>query len=106
MSRIFKDIDIDAVDQEVMVNGNQFLQVDIAVPESGSHTTGTLTFTAKAPGAAEFSAVTGASIDLASPEHVTIQQDMAEFLSFTVTGYTGDAPAVRIVLNDWGVVRG
>lgn len=105
MSRIIKQIPTDATDFEIDVNGNDFLSIDQASPDSGAYATGILTFEARTPGSDHFQALSPNILDLETPLVLKIENQPVEAVRVTVTGYTGTATAINLALNDWGVIR-
>ncbi len=105
MSKTTVQVAIDSVDVEFQANGNDFISISLAAPDSGTQTAGTMTFEGLVPGAADFEALSPNSINIAAPVTLKIDNQVIEKLRVTVTGHTGTATAVNLSLNDWGVIR-
>ncbi len=105
MSKIIKQIPTNATDFEINVNGNDFLSISLAANDTGTQTTGVMTFQGLVPGAESFEALTPDTIDIAAPVTLKIDNQVVEKIRVTLTGFTGTATAVNLALNDWGVIR-
>lgn len=105
MSRIEKQIPTNATDFEIDTNGNNYLSISLAAPDSGDQTAGTMTFQGLVPGSADFEALSPNSIDISTPATLKIDNQIVEKVRVTLAGFTGTATAVNLSLNDWGVVR-
>ncbi len=106
MSQIIKQIPTNATDFEINVNGNDFLSISLADPDSGTQTAGTMTFQALVPLAADFESLSPNTIDIASPATLKIDNQVVQKIRVTLAGFAGTATAVNLALNDWGVIRG
>ena len=105
MSRIIKQIPTNATDFEIDVNGNDFLSISLAAPDSGDQTDGVMTFQGLVPLAADFEAISPNTIDIATPATLKIDNQVVEKIRVTLDGFAGTATAVNLALNDWGVIR-
>lgn len=105
MSKLSAQIPTNATDFEFPVNGNNFLSISLADPDSGTQTGGTMTFEGLVPGAADFESLSANSIDISSPATLKIDNQLLERVRVTLAGFTGTATSVNLSLNDWGEVR-
>lgn len=105
MSKIPVQVATNSVDVEFQVNGNDFISISLAAPDSGTQTAGTMTFEGRVPGAADFEALSPNTIDISAPVTLKVDNQVLEKLRVTITGHAGTATAVNLSLNDWGVIR-
>lgn len=105
MSKIFKQIPTNATDFEIEVNGNDYLSISLADPDTGTQTGGVMTFEALAPGSADFEALSPNTINIGAPTTLKIDNQIVEKVRVTLAGFTGTATAVNLAFNDWGVIR-
>lgn len=82
----------------------QYCQVSLApADDGGSYTSGTLTFRAKAPGAADFEAIsTSNQIDLASPQTLTIDNNKVQDLEITLGSIVVTSTDINLAITDIG----
>ena len=105
MSKIPEQIPTNATDFEISVNGNNFLSISLAAPDSGTQTAGIMTFEGLVPGADSFESLSANSIDISSPATLKIDNQILDKVRVTLVGFAGTATSVNLSLNDWGEVR-
>ena len=89
---------------EIRARIGKHCQVSLApADDGGSYTSGTLTFRAKAPGAANFEAIsTSNQIDIATPQTLTIDDNKVLDLEITLGSISVSNTNINLAITDIG----